>query len=79
MGSFSIIQNNRTHLYQEIYPVDQDYNLMPLLDKKITNTAISDAMDSLTILFENGTTLILYSDINYESFEVNFASERYIF
>ena len=79
MGSFSVLYNNKTYLYQEIYPIDQDYNLLLLLNNKIMNTDISDAMDSLTILFENGMSLTLYNDANYESFEVNINSERTIF
>lgn len=60
-------------------PIDQDYNLLLLLDKKIMNIDISDTRDSLMILFENGMSLTLYSDANYESFEVNFNSKRNIF
>ena len=79
MGAFSILYDNKTYSYQEIYPIDQDYNLLLLLDKKIMNIDISDTRDSLMILFENGMSLTLYSDANYESFEVNFNSKRNIF
>ena len=79
MGAFSILYDNKTYSYQEIYPLDQDYNLLLLLDKKIMNIDISDTRDSLMILFENGMSLTLYSDANYESFEVNFNSKRNIF
>lgn len=78
MGSFSISDGNKIYSHQELYPIRNDFNLLILLDNKIEQVNVADTQDELTIFFEKGITLTLFSDINFESFEITSDSDRII-
>lgn len=79
MGPFSLTYRDDIHFFKEVYPVENDYQLLNLLEKKIIQIDIKDTRDALILHFENEFILTLYSDIKYESFEIDDNGSRLIF
>jgi len=77
-GSFSVCINGVTFSYLEVYPVNNDFGLLHLLEKRIVNVNIKDERTSLRLEFEGGIILNLKSNELYESFEINFDGRRVI-
>jgi hypothetical protein len=76
MGPFSLIHNNNVVKCNEIYPLNNDYGFLKLLDKKILESKSNEERDELSVKFENDYTLILESNDFYESFFIKFGREE---
>lgn len=69
-GSFSFLCNGRKQQYQEVYPVQDDFGLLNLLEKRIVQVSVNKERNVLTLEFESGAILELISGKNYESFKL---------
>ncbi|MBP6184082.1 MAG: hypothetical protein KA479_04025 [Saprospiraceae bacterium] len=75
-GSFSFFYSSRKHIYDEVFPVQNDYGLLKLLEKKIVKATINNERDALTLDFEEGIILELIGSKEYESFTINLAGKK---
>jgi hypothetical protein len=67
-GSFSICYLEKQFTYDEVYPVENDFGLLRILEKKMVRLDISDDREELKIEFEGNTTLYLIANEMYESY-----------
>lgn len=67
-GGFSIRYLEKQFTYDEVYPVENDFGLLRILEKKIVRLDISDDREELKIEFEGNTILHLTANEMYESY-----------
>lgn len=77
-GQFSIDNNGMQIDLNEVYPVNSDFGLLNVLEKKIIESKCNVERTILTLEIENNFTLTLFSDDNYESFEIIIDGKRII-
>lgn len=67
-GRFSFQHNSQKYEYEEVYPVQNDYGLLVLLEKKIVQVKINNERNALTLEFEGGIIIELIGSNDYESY-----------
>jgi len=77
-GSFSFHYDSLIQVYEEVYPVQGDFGLLHLLEKRIVQVRVSNERNVLTLEFETGAILELISGKEYESFKLNIDGEEII-
>jgi hypothetical protein len=77
-GSFSFGIKSQIFEYDEIYPVQNDYGLLVLLEKKIKNVSINIDRTDLTLEFEEGYILNLIGSEEYESYIIQINDKELI-
>jgi hypothetical protein len=77
-GQFLFKFDGQEYEREEVYPVNSDFRLLNLLEKKIENIHCNQERTSLTIYFSQDSFLCLKSNEMYESFELNIEGERVI-
>lgn len=70
-GSFSIIHEKQEVEYDEVYPVQNDYKLLNLLEKEVKKVSLNEDRDVLTLEFEGDIILKLIGTKEFESFTIN--------
>lgn len=70
-GSFSFRYLGKQFNYYEVYPVKNDFGLLQILEKKITDVTLANNREELKIEFEGGVILCLMGNEMYESFIIN--------
>lgn len=75
-GAFATTFDNKTREYDEVYPVKNDFGLLKLLEYKIAQVNVNSDRDVLVLLFENGSSLKLIGNKNYESYVISLASNE---
>jgi hypothetical protein len=70
-GSFSFRHLGKQFNYDEVYPVENDFRLLQILEKEITGITLANNREELKIEFEGETMLILIGDEMYESIIIN--------
>lgn len=69
--SFAFTLKERRIFFEELYPINDDFNLLNLLEKRAINILIDDKRKCLTLHFEDNLILELIGDDNYESYILN--------
>lgn len=69
-GGFSISILGKKNEFESVFPVQNDFGLLKLLEKEVVSVSISQNRDMLSITFNDNINLELISDIYYESFTV---------
>ncbi len=77
-GSFSFLYDSRKHEYEEVYPVQDDFGLLNLLEKRIVQVSVNNERNVLILEFETGAILELISNKEYESFRLNIDGKEII-
>ncbi|OIP01217.1 MAG: hypothetical protein AUJ98_05200 [Bacteroidetes bacterium CG2_30_33_31] len=77
-GRFKLINRNIHAEYDELYPVNHDFGLLLLLEKKISKVIINKDRDRLALLFNMDLSLEIISDKEYESFRISISGNEYI-
>jgi len=77
-NGFSLKVQNVYSIHDEIFPINNDFGLLILLEKKIIEVKITSENSTLILFFENEIELSLFKDIMYESYEVFFKGDRII-
>jgi hypothetical protein len=75
-GSFMISFKNKRFLYDEVFPVTNDFGLLELLEKRIVK--VNNIDDGICFSFENECSLELYCNEYYESFTLNIEGVEFI-
>lgn len=70
-GSFSFTFSGKQKNYNEVYPVVNDFGLLRILEKKVTNVSLNANRDVFIIKLEDGLTLCLKGNEMFESFMIN--------
>ena len=77
-GSFSFYDKGQKYDYEEVYPVQDDYNLLKLLEKKITQVITNEDRNVLILEFEDKIILKLIGSESYESYTLNIDGKEII-
>jgi len=83
-GDFICINNSfyleerGINIFHEIFPVETDFGLLNLLEKKILRIEVSQNRKELLIFIENDSVLKLCNDDNYESYSIRLDNEDII-
>lgn len=77
-NGFSLKVQNVLSIYDEIFPIINDFGLLILLEQRIIEVNITPESGTLILFFENEIELSLFKDIMYESYEVFFKGDRII-
>lgn len=77
-GSFAFLQKGKRSYYEEICPVQHDYGLLKLLEKKVIRAYTDEKRNDLTLEFEENMSLELIGNEVYESYTININGERII-
>jgi hypothetical protein len=76
-GSFFISINNQKNQFN-VYPIQNDFGLLQLLEKKIIEAETNIERDRLVLLFENEYSIELVGDIGYESYTIRIGEDEII-
>lgn len=77
-GSFGLKINNQQTDFDEIFPIESDFQLLKILDKKIVSYSVSNDLDKLELIFSDNIILTLNNNPKYECFDIYHNSNRYI-
>lgn len=77
-GGFSFVYGGNRYDYKGVYPIINDYNLLKLLEKEVTNVYTNAKRTELTLEFEENMVLELIGSEMYESFTLNIHGEKVI-
>lgn len=69
-GGFSFSCFGEQKSYDEVFPVENDFGLLQILEKKIINVSLNNGRDKLTIEFDQEMSLCLIGNDMYESFTI---------
>jgi hypothetical protein len=75
-GAFATTFDNNTREYDEVYPVKSDFGLLQLLEHKIVGVKVNSNRDVVSLLFENGSSLKLIGNENYESYVISLSNNE---
>lgn len=67
-GPLGLSTETRQFYYDEIFPVQDDMGLLRLLGQKVTLVSTDEERKNLSLEFENGYTLELLNNPEYESY-----------
>jgi hypothetical protein len=77
-GPFLFKSGEQKHERDEVFPINSDFGLLFLLEKKIQSVNSNEEKTSLTLKFDENLFLVLKSNEMYECFEINIAGTRVI-
>ncbi len=77
-GSFSFQHSGRKDDFNEVYPVKDDFGLLKLLGKKITQIKTNDGRNILILWIDHNIILKLIGSKEYESYIINIHGKEVI-
>ncbi len=77
-GSFAFNSKGKMVTQAEVFPVENDYGLLIILEKKIIRAIVNVERNELEIEFEGNNKLLLSSNEFYESFHLKINELEFI-